>query len=188
MSVGDLVALGPFHNRPDEWALYQPLVGNSMLELGGKINAPFTYKAFFQSLGYRHVSIDWNGDHGALALDLRHPISLGQFDMVTNIGTSEHVDSQEGAWHNMVDACGEGSVLICTTPLPGGNDWWWHGVSYPEQAFYVSLAALNGFELERLYTVGEVGRRMWFVRLVRHTVTEFVMPTGEIYQNVIRPR
>ena len=66
--------LNPFHNRPDEWALYQPLIGDSMLEFGGKVNGEAgTYKAFFEKLGYRHVSLDWNGEHGALKRDLRQP-------------------------------------------------------------------------------------------------------------------
>lgn len=160
-----------------------------MLELGGKINAPYTYKAWFQTLGYRHISVDWNGEHGALPIDLRHPLSLGTFWMVTNIGTSEHVEVQEAVWRNMVEACHDGSVLISTLPIAGGKDWWWHGVAYPEQAFYVSLAALNGFELERLYTVGDVGRRMWFARLRKvGGPIPFAMPTGEIYVNVVRPR
>ena len=42
--------MNPFHNRPDEAELYDPLVGERMLELGGKINAPYTYKAFFEML------------------------------------------------------------------------------------------------------------------------------------------
>lgn len=166
--------LGPFHNRPDEWSLFQPLVGNSILELGGKINAPFTYKAFFQSLGYRHVSIDWNGQHGALALDLRHPLSLGTFSLITNIGTSEHVDQQEPVWKNLIDACHVGSVLICTTPKPG--QWLWHGFYHPHAEFYRELAALNGFDIERLYESGQPPRIMNFCRMVRVEARPFAMP------------
>lgn len=191
MNLGPLFSLehSAFRDRPDEWSLLNPLVGNSCLELGNKKNGPFIYKEAFEQLGYRHVSVDWNGENGALPFDLRHPISLGTFDLVTNFGTSEHVDSQEGVWQNMVSACHDGSVLISTVPIPGGKDWWWHGIAYPEQAFYVALAALNGFEIERLYTVGDVGRRMWFARLRKvGPPTPFCMPTGEIYNNVIRAR
>jgi hypothetical protein len=65
--------------RPDEWNYYVPLVGDSMLELGDKINPAWsgehkTYKSHFESLGFRHVSIDWNGNNGAIARDLRKPL------------------------------------------------------------------------------------------------------------------
>ena len=119
-----------------------------MLELGGKINAPYTYKAFFQRLGFAHLSVDWNGQHGAIKRDLREPLELGQFDMVTNIGTSEHVDKQAGVWRNMLEAMHVGSVLLCTTPKPG--HWTWHGWHHPHAEFYRELAALNGLDIERL--------------------------------------
>jgi hypothetical protein len=167
-------ALGPFHNRSAEWELYQPLVGDSMLELGNKKNGEFTYKAFFEARGYRHVSVDLNGQDGALALDLRHPISLGTFDLVTNIGTSEHVDEQLPVWRNIVASCHVGSVLICTTPKPG--HWHWHGFWHPHAEFYTELAALNGFEIERLYESGQSPRVMNFCRMVRVHEGEFVMP------------
>lgn len=189
--------LGPFHNRPAEWALYQPLVGRTMLELGGKINAPpearslpnsekreYTYKAFFERLGYQHISVDWNGDHGALPLDLRVPLNLGTFDMVSNIGTSEHVEDQEGVWRNLVAACAPASVLVSTTPLAGGQDWQWHGYFYPTAQFFTDLADLNGFRLDRLYENGEVPRRMTFCRMTRLVVLPFSMPVGNMYRNV----
>jgi hypothetical protein len=78
----------PFWNRPNLVALYDPLVGTSMLELGDKQDAGRVYKPWFESLGFRHVSVDINGLNGALPLDLREPLNLGTFDMVCNIGTS----------------------------------------------------------------------------------------------------
>lgn len=182
------VDLGPFHNRPAELELYQPLVGDSMLELGCKINAPHTYKAFFESLGYSHTSVDWNGLHGSLKRDLREPLGLGVFDLVSNIGTTEHIDGQEGVWRNVVDACGVGSVFVSTTPMPGGEDWWWHGNYYPSEGFYALLSALNGFEIERLYLSGIEPRRMWFCRMVRREVKPFVMPTAGMHYNEMRNR
>ena len=181
MQARALADLGPFHNRPAEWDLYTPLVGLSMLELGGKINAPHTYKAFFESQGFRHVSVDRNGQHGALKLDLRKPLRLGTFEMVTNIGTSEHVDQQEPCWRNMLEAMHVGSVLVCTTPMPG--DWAWHGLWYPDAVFYNELAELNGLQVERLYVSGEAPRRMWFFRAHRVEDLPFVMPAVRMFRN-----
>ena len=173
--------LGPFHNRPAEWELYQPVQGASMLELGCKINAPHTYKAFFEKLGFRHISVDWNGQHGSLIKDLRKPLGLGTFDMVSNIGTSEHVDEQEPCWRNILEAMHVGSVLVSTTPMPG--DWTWHGFHYPDDSFYLQLSEMNGLECERLYVSGVAPRRMWFFRATRVEDLPFQMPIVPIFRN-----
>lgn len=47
-------------------------------------------------LGYDHVSIDTNGKHESLVLDLSKPLPselLGTFDLVTNAGTTEHINT-----------------------------------------------------------------------------------------------
>lgn len=177
----DDAGLNPFHNRPAEWALYSPLVGTSMLELGDKRNGNDVYKTFFEQHGFRHVSVDLNGKNGALVLDLRKPLDLGTFDMVTNIGTSEHVSDQRPCWQNIVEACAVGSVFVSTTPAPG--DWQWHGDYYPTDKFYEELADMNGFSLDRLYPSGAEPRRMWFCRMTRRELTVFSMPKGNMYFN-----
>lgn len=174
--------MNPFHNRHDEWELYSPLVGSSMLELGNKKNREFTYKAYFESLGFRHVSVDWNGEDGALRMDLRKPLDLGTFDMVSNIGTTEHVDRQEPVWRNLLEAMHVGSVLVSTTPKKG--NWQWHGEWYPTKEFYEQLAKLNCLEIERLYSCGTQPREMWFCRAKRVKDSPFVMPDQSlIYRN-----
>lgn len=175
-------ASDPFHNRPAEWELYQPLPApGRMLELGNKRNGDLTYKAFFERLGWEHVSVDWNGQDGALKRDLRKPLELGTFDMVTNIGTTEHVDGQAEVWRNVLEAMHVGSVLLSTTPMPG--DWTWHGEHYPDDEWYRELCALNGLEIERLYLSGLEPRRMWFLRATRPREVEFQMPSRAIYRN-----
>lgn len=188
--------LGPFHNRAWEWELYSPLVGTSMLELGNKRNGKFVYKAFFQALGFRHVSVDTNGEDGALKRDLREPLGLGTFDMVSNIGTTEHVSEgdfqgQVACWRNICEAMHVGSVLVSTTPKPGA--WRHHGVWYPHPEFFEELARLNGLRIERLFEDDSVvragdflDREMIFARLVRVEDVPFVMPVGGMYRNVRR--
>jgi hypothetical protein len=147
-------AMNPFWNRPELEKLYEPLVGTSMLELGGKQDAGRVYKPWFESLGFRHVSVDINGEFGALPLDLTKPLGLGTFDMVTNIGTTEHVsednwDGQVACWRNILAAMHIGSVLICDTPK-GPHGWKDHGMWHPTLKFYSELARLNGLDVERL--------------------------------------
>ena len=153
-----------------------------MLELGNKVNRELTYKAFFESLGYRHVSVDWNGLNGAVRADLRRPLNLGAFDFVSNIGTTEHVDDQHGVWRNVCEAMHVNSVLISNTPAPG--HWRNHGIFYPTEEFYRQLAARNGLVIERLYIEGCAGRKMVFARMNRAAEAPFLMPDeSTIYRN-----
>lgn len=158
----------------NEAELIEPLVGTTMLELGNKSNVHGTYKSYFTSLGIHHTSVDINGMDGAIPLDLQEPLMLGKFDMVTNFGTSEHVANQEPCWRNIIEATGK--LLVCVTPAPGG----WikpHGRWYPSQDFYVALAQLNGFKIERLYQMSLSSKRAVIcVRMMRVMETPFVMP------------
>lgn len=146
----------------------------SMLELGNKRGTEHEpYKPYFEERGWRHVSVDLNGEDGALALDLRKPLKLGTFDVVTNFGTSEHVDDQEPVWRNIVEAADQ--AIAAVTPHPG--DWPGHGLFYPWPGFYAELANDNGFVVEKMAVDGPPGRRMTFARLVRiDRPGPFVMP------------
>lgn len=183
--------ISPFHNRPDEWQLYSPLVGKRMLELGGKINAPFTYKAYFEAIGFEHISIDWNGQHGALKRDLRNLLrdELGQFDMVSNMGTTEHVSGQAGVWANIHMLTKIGGVYVGQTPYHDGKSWWWHGEYYPTEAFYESFAELNGWQIERLYRDRKPPNENLYCRMIRVDDKAFTMPDPAlIHYNVRRSR
>ena len=183
--------ISPFHNRPDEWALYQPLIGKRMLELGGKINAPFTYKAYFEALGFEHISIDWNGEHGALKRDLRNPLwpEFGSFSIVSNMGTTEHVNNQRGVWENIHHLTKPGGVYVGQTPYHDGKSWYWHGDWYPTEPFFESFCALNNWELERMYIDRDIPNQNLYVRMVKQEESAFVMPElSLIKRNVRRPR
>ena len=109
-------------HRPDEWRLYEPLIGTTMLELGGKwcSQANVAYKAVFGAMGIEHVSVDWNGEHGALRLDLRRPqwdvLGEAKWEMLSNMGTTEHVSSQAGVWENIHMLVKPGGVYVGQTP------------------------------------------------------------------------
>ena len=181
-----------FAGRTWEWSILSPLVGSSMLELGNKVKGDFVFKDFFEGRGFRHISIDINGLNGALPMDLRKPLNLGTFDMVTNFGTSEHVsedawDGQVECWRNIMEAMHVGSVLVSVTPMPGTNPR--HGVWYPHKAFYRELARLNGCEVERLYDSDErpngspKDHHCNYARLVRRELVPFEMPTIGMHRN-----
>ena len=154
-------------------AYYFPLVGDTMLELGNKKTNDITYKQYFKSLGINHVSIDINGKDGALPLDLRYPIDMEPFDMVTNIGTTEHVTDQEGVWRNIHNLCKTGGVIVSHTPLQG--DWTWHGIWFPLESFYTQFASINGYKIEKLDIEGEEPKRTINVRMKKVKQVDFTM-------------
>jgi len=173
-----------FPSRSWERKLLSPLVGDSMLELGNKIKGQMVYKDVFESLGFRHVSVDMNGLNGALPLDLRKPLNLGTFDMVTNIGTSEHVsqncyNGQIACWRNIVEAMHIGSVFVSVTPKPGVTKWKHHGRWYPRKEFFMDLAECNGMAVERAY----VDSNQMYARLRRTGAVDFQMPEIGMHRN-----
>lgn len=180
-------------HRPDEWSIYEPLHGDSMLELGAKwcSQADVTYKKVFEALGYRHVSVDWNAKHGALNRDLRKPLwaELGQFDMVTNMGCTEHVDGQAGVWENIHRMTKVGGVYVGQTPYHDGKSWWWHGTWYPTEDFFTTFALYNDWYLERMYVDRDIPNQNLYVRMTKKSEADFKMPPLEfIKRNERRPR
>lgn len=167
---------------------FYPIVGTRMLELGNKKTGDITYKAYLTALGIDHVSVDINGLDGALRMDLRNPLNLGQFDMVTNFGCSEHVvDNQEAVWRNIHEAVKVGGVYIGMCPAPG--DWWWHGNWYPSWEFYVQFADRNGYKIEHIGIGREHPNRNVDVRLLKVKDLPFTMPDADtLFYNEMRPR
>lgn len=133
----------------------------TMLELGNKRTGDVAWKGWFESLGILHVSVDLNGKDGALALDLTHDLDIGQYDLVTNFGTTEHVVNQKAVWRNIHRAC-KGRI-VSATPAPGY--WIQHGRFYPAMRFYVAFADLNGYVIERLFE--DVPNKLICARLLK---------------------
>lgn len=169
-----------------------PLVGTRMLELGNKRtknkSGVFdTYKDYFTAQGIDHTSIDWNGEDGALKLDLRKPIDLEPFDMITNLGTTEHVSEQEPVWRNIHNLLKVGGVFVNLTPMKG--DWWWHGEWYPQPEFFEQFAELNGYRIDHLAIGREHPYRNIDVRMTKLEHKTFVMPDPDtLYNNIQRRR
>jgi hypothetical protein len=140
-----------------------PLRGCRMLELGNQEFCPpldrhlgtRSAKAYFASLGVHHTSIDITAGDGALPLDLSRAIDeaslLGAFDVVTNFGTSEHVEPQYDCWRNIHRFTRAGGVMIHEVPEVG--HWPGHCRIYYTPAFFRALAAANTYQLLDLRAV-----------------------------------
>jgi hypothetical protein len=158
------------------------LRGKRMLELGNQImwqphvHGAFpevpdvrTAKEWFEGLGVAHVSVDLNGQDGALALDLTTPGLMpewrGTFDIVTNEGTLEHLQSLSGILEclkNVHEWTRRGGLMVHALPPPPTKDrpgWRGHCRAFFEEGFPKRLAKENGYrvvlaERQRLDTLG----------------------------------
>ena len=164
---------------PDELAALPPRgkieIGTTVLELGNKKNSTGLYRDFYLEQGLGYVCLDWNGEDGAVPLDMRYSVEPddiengmeGGFQIVTNFGFSEHVDDQLACWRNIHGFVGVGGYLsICMPLMP---DWIGHGLWMPDVAWYQAFAKLNGYEF-----VG--GLRVWDRK--RRTVVCCLQKTG----------
>ena len=166
---------------PHENEILNGLPVGSICELGAKRG--YKHKRYFESLGWKHVSIDLNGTGGALPLDLQQPIDVaaigGPFDVVTNFGTSEHVNEQKPCWRNIHALLRIGGTLVSCTPL----DWPKHGRWYPNDAWYWQFCDLNGYDLSDLWFVTDgLGFKTICVRARKALDLPFTFPSLPIFE------
>ncbi len=130
---------------------------SSMCELGNQhIDVPgidrAVAKKYFESLGAIHTSIDMNGLDGALRCDLsKHITDIRPYDIVTNIGTSEHILDQHIVFENIHRLCKVRGIMIHAVPLVG--NWENHGDYYYTERFFESISSLNGYKIINLQVV-----------------------------------
>lgn len=140
-----------------------------ILELGNQhlyFDTESPAKSFFQSMGIDHVSIDLNGEDGAIPIDLSrswwhdyayvpcqdriHLIMTPRpFDVVTDFGTSEHVTDLWECLRNVHDATGEGSLIFHRNPEPGS--WPGHGLWHRGTDFYEQFADMAYYRIIELF-------------------------------------
>ena len=115
------------------------------------IPRPKTGKEFYSSRGFEHTSIDLNGNLGALKMNLSKAFDgdalkkLGQFDVLTNSGTSEHVEEQYGCFKNCHNLIKKDGIMCHIVPRTGS--WKNHGLYWYDFDFFVELAELNNYAI-----------------------------------------
>ena len=162
-----------FINETIARAGFQRAVGLKMCELGNQqirnsadgITRAKTGKEYFSSLGYDHTSIDWNGLDGALPLDLSKPIEspelINQFDVLTNSGTSEHVEDQYECFRNLHFLVKRNGIFIHLSPKTGS--WPRHGLYYYTFDFHRRLASQCDYEILREADIAAAGKKSHLV-------------------------
>lgn len=143
------------------------LQSKRMLELGDQGIRPdqglpeSTGKEYYENRGVVHTSIDLNGSHGALKIDLSKPIDnkdwFNHFDIITNSGTSEHVEpkkAQYPCFMNIHNCLRVGGIAVHLVPdideLENKGSWRKHCRNYYSHEFFRMLAKNNNYKLTSL--------------------------------------
>ena len=150
--MGMIKELQPFFYRCIKHADIK-FKGLKMCELGNQSyqlpdGKQITAKEFFTSKEVQHTSIDWNGKDGVLSIDMNKPITdarlLNGFDVITNIGMTEHVENQYQCFKNIHNLCKTGGYFIHMVPIfyywADKNNLWFY---YP--SFFRGLAVFNHY-------------------------------------------
>lgn len=140
-------------------AVFDSYQGVEMLELGNQQIKSSGHrevaKHYFKMMGFKHTSFDINGKDGALPIDLSKAIKdkryYDRFDIVTNSGTSEHVEPYEGQYEcfRNIHLCTKiGGIMIHIVPEDGSSPN--HCPYYYTIKFFEKLAEFNKYEIIEL--------------------------------------
>lgn len=123
----------------------------------------FSAKPFFQHLGIDHTSIDINGKDGAIYFDVRNDIrelfGNQRFDVVTNLGFTEHVGegdveenlliNQYKVFSSLHNVGSVNSLYFHDLPMIGSH--FQHGVAHYNTSFFRAMAARQKYEIIVLF-------------------------------------
>lgn len=102
-------------------------------------------KEVYERAGYAYTNIDVDERPGTLRVDLARfeiPRPRGEFDLVVNVGTTEHLANPIAAFALMHELCAEGGIIYHDVPLFGfGN----HGLMNPTPKFWHALIWMNRY-------------------------------------------
>ena len=158
--------------------------GRHMVELGDqKFNAQVALKPsgervwakdYFEQLGFHHYCIDLHGQNGAFPIDLCRYIDdlfwKNKFDVLTNLGTSEHVLNQPMCWENIHNLVKVGGVFIHV--IPRADQWSGHSPYVYQMEFLTKLGMVNEYRIifsDYLETV-----KCWAVCMIKQKPKSFI--------------
>ncbi len=105
-------------------------------------------RGFWLWLGMSYCALDIDGSPGSLPLDLNYdsvPTEMvGQFQVVTNFGTTEHVANQLNAFKVVHDLTARGGLMIHQLPAQGMFN---HGLVNYNFKFFWMLARSNEYKV-----------------------------------------
>ncbi len=108
-------------------------------------------RPFWESLGFEHSTIDFDGHRHSYPLDLNRdtvPAAWrNRFDLCVNAGTTKHVANQDRAFHVIHDLVRKGGIMVHELPAAGMLT---HGLVTYTMKFFWHLCRENGYEVLRL--------------------------------------
>ena len=114
----------------------------------------------FRKVGYEYSAIDYADYPGIVRLDLNErslPSDMrGQFDIVLNCGTSEHIMNQFNVFKTIHDACAAGGSMYHGVPAWGDYE---HGVVNYNPKWFWALATANNYEIAKFWGSAELELR-----------------------------
>jgi SAM-dependent methyltransferase len=119
----------------------------------------------FELLGTKElVSVDFSRYEGASFVhDMNVPLSadvVGQFDLVFDGGTLEHIFNFPCAIRSCMDLVKVGGHLVLVTPT---NNWCGHGFyQFSPELFFRVLSAENGYKVERMIAFEAYPNSEWY--------------------------
>ena len=126
-------------------------LGNQKILAKGKNGKEYkkcTSKEWFENNGALHASFDLNGKDGAFPLDLCEPVPaefLSKFNLISNYGTTEHVENQEMVFKNIHDLAVPNGFMVHSIPLVGF--WKGHCPFHYKENFPERLCEMNEYRL-----------------------------------------
>ncbi len=142
---------------------YKGALNISMLELGDQVIDDPTIKEqtgrdYFRNKSYKFLSFDLNGKHGAKKVNLglvNNKLAWkNAFDVVTNMGTIEHVeprDAQFNSFLNVHSWVKPGGLMFHSMPYTGNlsrdSRWSTHCRYYYSKEFFQNIAKENDYEI-----------------------------------------
>ena len=166
-----------------------------MLELGNQeLKLPEHREAakyYFERLGFKHTSFDINGRDGALPIDLSKIIEnkeyYNKFDIVTNSGTSEHVEPYEGQYEcfrNIHLCTNVGGMMIHIVPEDGSFRN--HCPYYYTIEFFEKLAKYNKYEIMEISRLHRGKNVLITAGLIKNEDVLFCNNKDELLGNIIQ--
>ena len=105
-------------------------------------------RVLYERLGMNYSCIDASGEYGALKWDLNFdgctPEHRGQYQLVTNHGTTEHLLNQFNSFKMVHDLAAKGGLIMHALPFLSYVD---HGYFNYQPNLFIDLARANGYEL-----------------------------------------
>lgn len=138
-------------------------LGDQMYHSGRRRDPNFWSKPaveFYREIGCGpYEAIDANGG-GTILADLNHPLDPhpGEFDLVTDFGTSEHVFDFAQVWRTIHSLCKPGGLIAFEKPYQGYPD---HGFYNVHKTLWHDLAKANSYEVRLLVEISAPRGTHW---------------------------